>query len=280
MLLSPQMSNELLGLPWQFLAIGLVLCLTVTALGFKRVEYFVSLGYAASIAVQAIVFPLLYRDTIRDLALVQSGLLLAYGLRLGTFISLRRHVPSFQKQQAENTARGAKVGGLLKIAIWVVVSLFYVLLFLPALHTMSAQAGGLALASVPVGLVLMAIGLGLEAGADWQKSRFKKQNPSRFCDKGLFSVVRFPNYFGEMVFWLGVWVSAMSTFRTVSAWGLGSLGFLGIVMVMFGAARRLELKQGKSYGSDAAFEVYSHKVPILIPFLPVYSLRSPGVSKR
>ena len=58
--LSPShLSHELLGLPWQFLALGLVLCLIFSALGFKRLEYFVSLGYAASIAAQAIVFPFL-----------------------------------------------------------------------------------------------------------------------------------------------------------------------------------------------------------------------------
>ena len=276
--LSPsELPHQLLGLPWQFLVLGLALCLIFSALGFRRVEYFVSLGYAASIAAQAVAFPFLYRDTIRGLALLQAGLLLAYGLRLGIFLALRDRVPSFQKQQAESTQRSFNVGGPIKVAIWVGVSLFYVLLFLPALLTMSAQAGGMALASAPVGILLMSAGLGLEAFADWQKSEFKKRNPSRFCDLGLYSVVRFPNYFGEMVFWLGLWVSAMSTYRTFSAWALGSLGLLFIVLVMVGASRRLELKQSKTYASNAAYEAYVRRVPILLPFLPIYSLRSPKV---
>jgi steroid 5-alpha reductase family enzyme len=279
--LSPShLPHELLGLPWQFLVLGLALCLIFSALGFKRVEYFVSLGYAASVAAQAIAFPFLYRNTIKGLALLQSGLLLAYGLRLGIFLTLRERVPSFQKQQAENTARGIKVDGPMKVAIWVGVSFLYVLLCLPALLTMSAQAGGMALVSAPVGILLMSAGLGLEACADWQKSRSKRRNPSRFCDVGLYRVVRFPNYFGEMVFWLGVWVSASSTFQTLSTWALGSLGFLFIVLVMVGAGRRLELKQDKIYGSDAAYEAYSRRVPILFPFLPIYSLQSPKVPKR
>ena len=84
--LRPYMSPELIGLPWQYLVLGLALCLVLSALGFKRVVYFVSLGYAASIAAQAIVFPLLCRDTLRGSAWLQSGLPLAYGLRLGTFL--------------------------------------------------------------------------------------------------------------------------------------------------------------------------------------------------
>jgi len=71
--LSPsELPHQLLGLPWQFLVLGLALCLIFSALGFRRVEYFVSLGYAASIAAQAVAFPFLYRDTIRGLALLQA----------------------------------------------------------------------------------------------------------------------------------------------------------------------------------------------------------------
>jgi len=47
--------------------------------------------------------------------------------------------------------------------------------------------------------------------------------------------------------------------------------------VMVGASRRLELKQSKAYASNAAYEAYSRRVPILFPLLPIYSLRSPKV---
>lgn len=260
------------GLPWQYLAMGLVLCLALSALGFRRVVYFVSLGYAASIAAQAIVMALLYRDTLQGWALVQSALLLAYGLRLGTFLAIRERTASFQKEQAENAARGANVRGSMKAAIWVSVSVLYVLMFLPALLTMSAQAAGQALPSAPVGVALMVAGLAAEACADWQKSRFKKQSPSHFCNVGLYRVVRFPNYSGEMVFWFGVWISAMSAYQSLLAWVLGGLGFVCVELVMLGSSRRLELKQAGRYGADAAYQAYVKRTPILFPFLPLHSL--------
>jgi hypothetical protein len=105
--LSPsELPHQLLGLPWQFLVLGLALCLIFSALGFRRVEYFVSLGYAASIAAQAVAFPFLYRDTIRGLALLQAGLLLAYGLRLGIFLTLRDAFPRSRnsRRKARNAA--------------------------------------------------------------------------------------------------------------------------------------------------------------------------------
>ena len=274
----PHTSSEIIGLPWEYLALALAICLTFSALGFKRVEYFVSLGYAASIAGQSIVMPLLYRETLQDWALVQAALFFVYGLRLGTFLAIRERTASFQKEQTDNASRGARVRGPMKFAIWVSVSVLYVLMFLPALKTMSAQAVGLSLPSAPLGVMLMVVGLGLEACADWQKSQFKQKHHDRFCDVGLYRMVRFPNYFGEMVFWFGSWISAMSAFQSPLAWLLGGFGFVCIELVMLGSSRRLEMRQTKRYGSDTVYQAYARTTPILFPMVPLYSLLNLKVS--
>jgi hypothetical protein len=50
-------------------------------------------------------------------------------------------------------------------------------------------------------------------------------------------------------------------------------------MIMVGAGRRLELKQAKSYASVAPFKAYTRKVPVLFPFLPIYSLERTKASQ-
>jgi hypothetical protein len=52
-----QKAPDLIGLLWQLNDLGLGICLMLSALGFERVEYFVSLGYAASIAAQPVIMP-------------------------------------------------------------------------------------------------------------------------------------------------------------------------------------------------------------------------------
>jgi hypothetical protein len=42
---------------------------------------------------------------------------------------------------------------------------------------------------------------------------------------------------------------------------------------MVGASRRLELKQTARYGADSAYQAYARRTPILLPLLPLYSLR-------
>ena len=46
----------------------------------------------------------------------------------------------------------------------------------------------------------------------------------------------------------------------------------GIIFVMFSGARRLELRQNRNYGNDPEYQAYVKKVPILLPFIPLYSV--------
>ena len=50
------------------------------------------------------------------------------------------------------------------------------------------------------------------------------------------------------------------------------LGYIGIIFVMFSGARRLEIRQNKNCGSDPAYREYVKTVPILVPFIPLYSV--------
>ena len=58
-----------------------------------------------------------------------------------------------------------------------------------------------------VGTAVALMGFLTETIADAQKNRAKKLNVNRFVDKGLYKIVRCPNYLGEVVFWTGVFVS-------------------------------------------------------------------------
>ena len=89
----------------------------------------------------------------------------------------------------------------------------------------------------------------------------------------LFRLVRCPNYFGEMVFWTGVFVSGLNVYHTAAEWICAILGYVGIIYVMFGGARRLEIRQDKNYGNDPEYQRYKSTTPIMIPFLPIYSVK-------
>lgn len=267
--------SELLfaDLPWAALGLSLLLCLAISALGFRRVDWFISLGYGFSIAAQAVVFALLYREALSFWLVAQLGLLFAYGLRLGGYLIVRERARSFTRELEASRARSAGVAGPVKFAIWVSVSALYVAMASPALFGLVQAAAGAAVPSLPAGVSIMLAGLLLEALADWQKSRFKAANPRAFMRQGLYAIVRCPNYFGEMVFWLGGFVAGLSAYRSLGAWLVAGIGLVCIELIMLGSAKRLELKQAERYGGEPAYRDYVERVPILIPLLPLYSLR-------
>ena len=86
-------------------------------------------------------------------------------------------------------------------------------------------------------------------------------------------IVGSPNYLGELLIWLGVLVSGVTALRGVWQWVLSILGFVLIVWVMFSGARRLEIRQDKNYGDDPEYQEYVRTVPIIIPFIPLYSVK-------
>lgn len=262
---------------WEYLGLHFALALLISSAGFLRVYYFVSLGYAFSIAAMALLTPWLFRASADAWTLLQCGAFLAYGLRLGLFLVHRERRPAFQREMAEVADRGRRVRGGVKLAIWISVSLLYVLMFSPALFSLLIRRDGPGagpLVSQWPGLALMAAGLLLEAWSDHQKSAFKASHPNRFCNTGLYRLVRCPNYLGEVVFWIGGWVSGVSAYRHWVHWTLSLAGLACIVLVMLGSTRRLELKQEERYGGDPEYRAYAASVPILFPFIPVYSFRN------
>ena len=123
-----------------------------------------------------------------------------------------------------------------------------------------------------IGIIISTIGLILEVEADNYKSNAKKINPKRFVDTGLYKYVRCPNYLGEIIFWTGNFISGINMYTGFFQWFITILGYVGIVYVMFSGARRIEIYQNKNYGNNKEYQDYIKKTPILIPFLPIYSV--------
>jgi steroid 5-alpha reductase family enzyme len=120
----------------------------------------------------------------------------------------------------------------------------------------------------------MAGGLGLEALADWQKARFKSRFPGQFCNVGLYRLSRCPNYLGEILFWVGNWVVGLAFYASPLMAIISLIGVVCIVLIMMGSTKRLELTQAERYGSRPDYQHYVKSVPVLFPFVPVYSLQN------
>ncbi len=254
-----------LGLLWLFIA-----AMVISSIGFKNYVWFISLGYGFSIAGEGLLMMILYRDQLTIGTIICCALFMVYGCRLGGYLAVREFGSSSYKKNMKGEIKdGKSVPFGVKIAIWVTCALLYVTQVSGVFYRLINNAEDNI--AVYIGAGIMLLGLVLESVADIQKNKAKKVNPKRFVDTGLYRLVRCPNYLGEMIFWTGVVISAIGAV-TGWQWTLIAIGYIGIVFVMFSGARRLEIRQNKNYGKDPEYQKYVKSVPIMVPFIPLYSV--------
>ena len=249
----------------------LAVALLASACGFKKYVWFISIGYGFAVAAIGAALLILFRDTLSIGTIIASVLFLAYGCRLSGYLLYRelKSAAYNAKMKTEiKSGKGMKFG--VKAAIWISAALLYACETAPVLFRLQNGAGTDMV--LIIGLCLSACGLIIETLADLQKSAAKKKDPKRFVDTGLYRIVRCPNYFGEMLFWTGVFVGCVNCLNGVWQWVAVLAGYLGIIYVMFGGARRLEMRQNRTYGDDPEYQAYVKKTPIMVPLIPLYSV--------
>ena len=253
---------------WVLVIVSAVLC----SIGFYRFVWFMSVGYGLAVAGCGLAM------AIAALTLGQVGipylllclLIVIYGCRLGLFLLIRELKNTAYKKTLD--AQTKPVPFFVKVCMWAMMAFLYPFQLSGALYRL---ANGQATASVDyllwIGILITALGIFLEAAADKQKSEQKKVRPEMAATQGLFRLCRCPNYFGEILFWTGIFISGIPVLRGAQ-WIIALIGYVTIVYIMFSGAKRLEKRQNKNYGDKDEYRKYAATTPILIPFVPVYHL--------
>ncbi len=120
-----------------------------------------------------------------------------------------------------------------------------------------------------VGLVITALGLYIEAAADYSKSQFKKKpgNKKKLYTTGWYKHIRYPNYLGESIFWIGVFIVS---FPYLS--GLQYLSVLGTIFIIYllifvSGIPFLERGRAKRLKGDLEYQAYLERTKKIIPGL-------------
>jgi len=121
-----------------------------------------------------------------------------------------------------------------------------------------------------IGFLVWVFGFGIEVVADRQKSQFKAdpENDGKFINLGLWSWSRHPNYFGEIVLWIGV---AMIAFPVLRGWQLVTLIspiFIILLLTRISGVPMLEKRADEKWGGQKDYEAYKANTSVLIPRPP------------
>ena len=258
---------------WIIIAVGLAGC----CIGFKEFVWFMAVGYG--LAISAIAVTLCIMGIVTGAAgipfLLMCAVLFIYGLRLGLFLLIREKKSDSYRKTLASTGSVTKMSLPISISMWIMCSVLYMMMTSPPYFRIENLSGGLAGSGnvcMWSGAVISALGVITEAVSDAQKSAQKKENPQMVATKGLFSLCRCPNYFGEITVWTGVLISGLPILRGFWQWFLAIIGYICIVAIMFSGAKRLELRQTKRCWKMKEYVDYANHTPLIIPFLPIYHM--------
>ena len=121
-----------------------------------------------------------------------------------------------------------------------------------------------------VGFLVWSLGFAIEVIADRQKSKFKADpaNEGRFINVGFWSWSRHPNYFGEIVLWIGIAIIALPVLQGWQWLTLISPLFIIILLTRISGVPMLESRADEKWGGQEDYEAYKRKTPVLIPRPP------------
>lgn len=182
-------------------------------------------------------------------------------IRLGTFLFRR-----IRAAGEDRRFRDIKPSFGRFLLAWTVQGLWVSLTLAAALAAITAMTrqdlGVFAL----VGTLVWLLGFGIEVIADRQKSAFRAdpQNAGKFINVGLWSWSRHPNYFGEILLWIGVAIIAIPV---LSGWQWSTLispVFVVILLTRVSGIPMLEAYADKKWGGQAEYEEYKASTSVLI----------------
>jgi steroid 5-alpha reductase family enzyme len=122
----------------------------------------------------------------------------------------------------------------------------------------------------PLGILATALGLfasGLELAADEQRRAFAAARPGALVDAGLWAWCRHPNYLGEILFWVSLWLFGVAASPGELWWT--ALGPISIAALFVFAS--IPMMDARSAERRPGWDEYRARTPALLPRRPVSS---------
>jgi len=192
-------------------------------------------------------------------------LVLTWAIRLSSFLFMR-----VRKAGEDRRFREIKQSFWRFLQTWTLQGLWVTFTLAAALAVITSQRVVALDVFLVVGVLIWAIGFAIEVAADTQKSKFKADpaNDGKFISSGIWAWSRHPNYFGEIVLWIGVAVIALPVLQGWAWVTLISPVFVTLLLTKISGVPMLEERADKKWGGQPDYEAYKANTPVLIPAKP------------
>lgn len=214
--------------------------------------------------ISVITFALIFSAGGNTRAVLLWGLVVIWAIRLGTFLFRR-----IRKAGKDDRFDELKPSFIRFLNVWTIQGLWVTFTMATALAAITTTIRKDLDAFAILGFLIWGFGFIFEVLADSQKSRFNANpaNKGKFIQTGLWSRTRHPNYFGEIILWIGIAIIALPVLQGWQWVTLVSPVFVTLLLTRVSGIPLLEKKADQKWGGQEAYEAYKKRTPVLIPRL-------------
>jgi steroid 5-alpha reductase family enzyme len=257
---------SLSGIPIFAPAVGLAFLIQwlafIPAYWLQTEKFFDLTGSITYISV--ITLALIFSKAVDARSILLLAVVVIWAIRLGTFLFGR-----IKKAGKDDRFDEIKPSLIRFLNVWTIQGLWVTFTMAAALVAITTSTRKELDIFALVGFLVWAGGFAIEVVADSQKSRFSAnpENKGKFIQTGLWARSRHPNYFGEIMLWVGVAIIALPVLQGWQWVALISPVFVTLLLTRVSGVPLLEAKADKKWGGQADYEAYKKTTPILIPKL-------------
>ena len=203
-------------------------------------------------------------------SLILAALVLAWAVRLGSFLFAR-----VLQSGGDSRFDAMKRHDASFLLTWTLQGLWVFLTTSAALAAITSKEPATMDWTAFAGIAVWGVGFAIEVTADAQKQRFRSDpaNRARFISSGLWAWSRHPNYFGEIVLWIGVAVIAAPSLAGWQWVTMISPVFVAILLTRISGIPLLERRGEQRWGNDPGYQEYLASTPALVPRPPARARR-------
>lgn len=227
-----------------------------------KTDKFTDLSYGLTFVI--ISFYLFFQHAVFSLfRLILVLMVFLWGLRLAVYLFIR-----ILKTKKDYRFDGIRENFLKFAQFWFFQALAIFIISLPFIVILNSVKKDSFNFLTFLGFALWFLGLSLETVADYQKFVFKNkpENKDKWIDTGLWSLARYPNYFGEMLCWWGIFIYCLPLFSFLEYLTIISPLFITFILIKVSGIPLLEKRYMRKYGQNPQYLAYKKNTNLLIPF--------------